>query len=79
MASFMALLAAAFYGANPLAVQKALERSTPFTVVLVSTITNIAAMWLVAALTGNIGMALQPAALLFLSAGILAPALERRA
>ncbi len=76
-ASVLALIAAAFYGANPLAVQRALERSTPFTVVLISSLLNIAGMWSIAFLTTDARTALQPSALIFLGAGILAPALSQ--
>lgn len=58
-------------------VRLALRGSTAATATLASVVTNIAALWLLATLTGSLSRVFQPASLIFLLAGAFAPAFAR--
>ncbi len=77
LAALFALLSAALFAGNSVAVRLALAGTTATTIVVVSILTNLTTLWVVAALRGEVGAALQPAALIFVGAGVLAPALAR--
>lgn len=79
MAAFLALLSAAFFAGNAVAVRLALRGSTPEVVTLLSVATNVLTLWTLAAVTGPLVPADQGAALIFLAAGVLAPGLARLA
>jgi len=75
--AFFALLSAALFAGNALAVRVALAGTTATTLTGVSILTNLAALWSLALLERQVPTALQPAALIFVGAGVLAPALAR--
>src|SRR3989304_2957479 len=70
-------LSAALFAGNSVAVRLALAGTTATTIVVVSILTNLTTLWVVAALRGEVSAALQPAALIFVGAGGLAPGLAR--
>ncbi|MBI3975128.1 MAG: sulfatase-like hydrolase/transferase, partial [Armatimonadetes bacterium] len=74
LAAAFALLSAVLFAGNAVTVRVALAGTTPTTLVLVSILTNFLTLWTVAALSGDLRAAVQPAALIFLGAGVLAPA-----
>src|SRR3989304_3105547 len=74
-AALFALLSAALFAGNSVAVRLALAGTTATTIVVVSILTNLTTLWVVAALRGEVSAALQPAALIFVGAGVVAPAL----
>src|SRR3989304_6607243 len=76
-AALFALLSAALFAGNSVAVRLALAGTTATTIVVVSILTNLTTLWVVAALRGEGSAARQPAALVFVGAGGLAPALAR--
>lgn len=77
LAALFALLSAALFAGNSVAVRLALPGTTATTMTVVSILTNLTSLWTLAALRGEAGEALQPASLIFIGAGILAPALAR--
>lgn len=77
LAALFALLSAALFGGNAVAVRLALAGATATTIVLVSLLTNLVVLWTIAGLSGDLRGALEPPALIFLGAGVLAPALAR--
>jgi transporter family protein len=78
-AALLALLSAALFAGNSVAVRVALTGATAATIVVVSIGTNLTVLWVVAVLRGELGAALLPTALLFVGAGVLAPGLARLA
>ncbi|MGH2452394.1 MAG: EamA family transporter [bacterium] len=78
-ASAFALLSAVLFAGNAVTVRVALAGTTASTLVLVSLLTNFLVLWAAAAADGELRAALHPAALIFLGAGVLAPALARAA
>ena len=76
-AALLALLSAALFAGNSVAVRLALAGTTATTITVVSIVTNLTALWIIAALRGELGAALRPAAWIFVGAGVLAPALAR--
>jgi len=78
-ASVFALLSAVLFAGNAVTVRIALAGTTASTLVLVSLLTNFLVLWAAAAVGGELRAALHPAALIFLGAGVLAPALARAA
>jgi uncharacterized membrane protein len=72
-----ALLSAALFAGNALCVRRGLRGSTATTATLVSVATNITALWALAAARGSLPRVAQPAAAVFLLAGMFAPALAR--
>jgi drug/metabolite transporter (DMT)-like permease len=79
LAAAFALLSAVLFAGNAVTVRVALAGTTATTLVLVSLLTNFLVLWGAAALSGGLGAAVRPAALIFLGAGVLAPALARAA
>jgi len=79
LAAAFALLSAVLFAGNAVTVRVALAGTTATTLVLVSLLTNFLVLWGAAALSGSLRAAVQPAALIFLGAGVLAPALARAA
>lgn len=79
LAAAYALLSAILFAGNAVTVRVALAGTTPTTLVLVSILTNFVTLWTVAALSGDLRAAVQPGALIFLGAGVLAPAIARAA
>ncbi len=77
LAALFALASAALFAGNSVAVRLALNGTTATTVVVTSIATNLTVLWVVALLRGEAAAAWQPAALLFVGAGVLAPALAR--
>ena len=77
MSSVFALLSSIFFAGNAVCVRLALRGSTAATATLASVVTNIAALWLLAAFTGSLSRVFQPASLIFLAAGAFAPAFAR--
>lgn len=77
MSSVFALLSSIFFAGNAVCVRLALRGSTAATATLVSVVTNILALWLLATLTGSLSRVFQPASLTFLLAGAFAPAFAR--
>jgi drug/metabolite transporter (DMT)-like permease len=77
LVALFALLSAALFAGNAVTVRVALAGATATTIVLVSILTNLIALWAVAALAGDLGAALRPVALIFMASGVLAPALAR--
>jgi uncharacterized membrane protein len=77
VSDFFALLSAASAAGNAVCVGIALRESTVMTVTIVSIVLNFVTLGTVAALTGPIDRAIVPPALIFLVAGIFAPALYR--
>lgn len=76
-AAAFALLSAALFAGNAVMVRIALAGTTATTLVFFSLITNVLTLWAGAALTSDLADAVQPAALIFLGAGLLAPAIAR--
>jgi drug/metabolite transporter (DMT)-like permease len=79
LAAAFALLSAVLFAGNAVTVRIALAGTTATTLVLVSLLTNFLVLWGAAAFSGDLRAAVQPAALIFLGAGVLAPALARAA
>ncbi len=77
MSYLLALLSAAFFAGNAICVRLALRGSSAATAVLVSLITNLGGLWLLAALRGSLAHVLTSASLVFVLAGVFAPALAR--
>lgn len=77
MSSVFALLSAIFFAGNAVCVRLALRGSTAATATITSVVTNIGALWLLAAFTGALPRVFQLSALIFLVAGAFAPALAR--
>jgi len=77
VSSVFALLSSIFFAGNAVCVRLALRGSTAATATLASVVTNIAALWLLAAFTGSLSRVFQPASLIFLAAGAFAPAFAR--
>lgn len=77
LAALFALLSAALFAGNSVAVRLALPGTTATTMTVVSILTNLTSLWTLAILRGEGEAALQPASLIFIGAGILAPALAR--
>lgn len=79
LAALFALLSAVLFAGNAVTVRVALAGTTPTTLVIISLLTNFLVLWGAAALSGDLRAAAHPAALIFLGAGVLAPALARAA
>lgn len=77
MSSVFALLSSIFFAGNAVCVRLALRGSTAATATIVSVLTNIGALWLLAILTGSLSRVFQPTSLIFLAAGAFAPAFAR--
>jgi uncharacterized membrane protein len=77
VSSFFALLSAFLFAGNAVSVRLALRGSTSATAVMVSVATNLGALWLIAAIGGSLQHLLTSATLVFLAAGLFAPALAR--
>ena len=77
MSSLFALLSAAFFAGNALCVRLGLRGSTATTATIISVVTNITALWVFSAASGVLAAITVRAALLFLVAGMFAPALAR--
>ncbi len=77
MSSFFALLSALLFAGNAVAVRLSLRGSTSATAVMVSLVTNLGALWFIAAVGGSLSHLLTGATLVFLAAGLFAPALAR--
>ncbi|MGH2361336.1 MAG: DMT family transporter [bacterium] len=77
MSSVFALLSSIFFAGNAVCVRLALRGSTAATATIASVLTNIGALWLLAAFTGSLSRLFQPASLIFLAAGAFAPAFAR--
>jgi drug/metabolite transporter (DMT)-like permease len=77
MGSILALLSAALFAVAAVLVRRGMQGSTAITATLISVLTNLVALWALAAGTGGIGLITQPAAITLLAAGLFAPALAR--
>jgi len=77
MSSLFALLSAAFFAGNALCVRLGLSGSTAATATIISIVTNMSALWIASAERGSLAHLLTPASLVFLLAGMFAPALAR--
>lgn len=77
MSSIFALLSALLFAGNAVCVRLSLRGSTAATAVMVSIATNLAALWLLAVVGGSLPKVISGAALVFLAAGLFAPALAR--
>lgn len=77
MSSLFALLSALLFAGNAVCVRLSLRGSTSATAVMVSVVTNLGALWLLAAVGGSLSHLATGATLVFLAAGLFAPALAR--
>ncbi len=77
MSSLFALLSAAFFAGNALCVRLGLSGSTAATATIISIVTNMSALWIASAGRGSLAHLITPASLVFLLAGMFAPALAR--
>jgi len=77
VSSVFALLSALLFAGNAVCVRLSLRGSTAATAVMVSIVTNLSALWLLAAVGGSLPRVFSGAALVFLAAGLFAPALAR--
>ncbi|MGH2347977.1 MAG: DMT family transporter, partial [bacterium] len=77
MSSIFALLSALLFAGNAVCVRLSLRGSTSATAVMVSVVTNLGALWLLAAVGGSLSHLATGATLVFLAAGLFAPALAR--
>lgn len=77
MSSLFALLSAAFFAGNALCVRLGLAGSTAATATIISIVTNMSALWIASAGRGSLAHLVTPASLVFLLAGMFAPALAR--
>lgn len=77
MSSLFALLSAVFFAGEALCVRLGLRGSTAATATVISIVTNITALWVIAAARGSLLHILTSASLVYLLAGAFAPALAR--
>lgn len=77
MGSALALLSAALFAVAAITVRRGMRGSTAITATLISIVTNVVALWALAALSGGIGLLTLPAVAMLLAAGLFAPALAR--
>ena len=77
MSSLYALLSAVFFAGEALCVRLSLRGSTAATATVISIATNITALWVVSAARGSLAHLVTPASLVFILAGVFAPALAR--
>jgi len=77
VSSLFALLSAVFFAGEALCVRLSLRGSTAATATVVSIGTNITALWVVSAAGGSLQHLLTSASLVFLMAGVFAPAMAR--
>jgi uncharacterized membrane protein len=77
VSSLFALLSALLFAGNAVCVRLSLRGSTSATAVMVSVVTNLGALWLLAAIGGSLSHLATGATLVFLAAGLFAPALAR--
>jgi len=77
MGSALALLSAALFAVAAIIVRRGMRGSTAITATLISIVTNLVALWVLAALSGGIGLLTLPAVAMLLAAGLFAPALAR--
>jgi len=77
MGSILALLSAALFAVAAVLVRRGMRGSTAITATLISVLTNLVALWALAAGTGGIGLITPAAAATLVAAGLFAPALAR--
>jgi len=77
VSSLYALLSAVFFAGEALCVRLSLRGSTAATATVISIATNITALWVVSAARGSLAHLVTPASLIFILAGVFAPALAR--
>src|SRR3989337_1440527 len=77
MGSALALLSAVLFAIAAIIVRRGMQGSTAITATLISVVTNIVALWVLAAASGGIKFITLPAAATLLAAGLFAPALAR--
>ena len=77
MGSLLALLSAVLFAIAAIIVRRGMRGSTAITATLISIVTNLVALWVLAALSGGIGLLTLPAVAMLLAAGLFAPALAR--
>lgn len=77
MGSLLALLSAALFAVAAVVVRRGMQGSTAITATLISLVTNLVALWGLAAASGGIARITPPAAATLLAAGLFAPALAR--
>jgi drug/metabolite transporter (DMT)-like permease len=77
MGSVLALLSAVLFAIAALFVRRGMRGSTAITATLISILTNLVALWALAAASGGLGLITLPAAGTLVAAGLFAPALAR--
>ena len=77
MGNLLALLSAVLFAIAAIIVRRGMQGSTAITATLISVVTNIVALWVLAAASGGIGLITLPAVATLIAAGLFAPALAR--
>jgi drug/metabolite transporter (DMT)-like permease len=77
MGNVLALLSAFLFAVAAVLVRRGMQGSTAITATLVSILTNLVALWALAAASGGLGLITLPAVATLIAAGLFAPALAR--